>query len=106
MEKINTDKFKQVISGSELVVVDFSAPWCPDCVRIDPILKTLQGEYAQKAKFYQVNIDDEESLKNSCSIRRIPTILFYKNGVEVADRLVEPKSKKEIEDVLKNAIVA
>lgn len=74
------------------VIVDFYAPWCGDCVRIKPILAELERDY----KIHKVNIDENESLSNAFEIRRIPTLIFFKDGKEVGNRLVEPKSKTEI----------
>ncbi|MGX2982330.1 thioredoxin family protein [Helicobacter sp. 23-1045] len=76
------------------VIADFYAPWCGDCVRIAPILAELESEY----KVIKINIDAHEALAQNFEIRRIPTLIFFKNGVEVGNRLVEPKSKKEILD--------
>lgn len=83
--------FNNVISNG-FVIVDFYAPWCGDCVRIEPILKDLEKEY----KIIKVNIDENENLSNEYGIRRIPTLIFFKDGKEVGNRLVEPKSKTQI----------
>lgn len=50
--------------------------------------------------------DEEEALKDSLNVRRIPTLIFYKNGAEVGERLVEPNSKSLIEEAIKSAINA
>ena len=83
--------FKNEIS-SGFVLVDFYAPWCGDCVRIDPIIKELEKEY----KIIKINIDENENLSNEYGIRRIPTLVFFKDGKEVGSRLVEPQSKTQI----------
>lgn len=85
------EDFKREI-GDGIVIVDFYAPWCGDCVRIAPILDSL----AQEHRIHKVNIDERESLASAFEISRIPTLIFFKDGVEVANRLVEPKSKSEI----------
>lgn len=85
------EDFKREIGGG-IVIVDFYAPWCGDCVRIAPILDSLAQEY----RIHKVNIDERESLVSAFEISRIPTLIFFKDGVEVGNRLVEPKSKAEI----------
>lgn len=85
------ENFKEAIKDG-FVIVDFYAPWCGDCVRIKPILEELEQEY----KVVKVNIDENENLSTAFEIRRIPTLIFFKDGVEVGNRLVEPKSKTEI----------
>ncbi len=103
MQKINKDVFKKEAKQG-LCVVDFSASWCPDCVRIEPIMKALSQEYGSQIKFFQVDVDAEEELKESLNIRRIPTLLFLKDGVEVGERLVEPDNKVSIENSVKNLL--
>ena len=41
-------------------------------------------------------IDENENLSDEYGIRRIPTLIFFKDGKEVGNRLVEPKSKTQI----------
>lgn len=90
------ENFKNEIKDG-FVIVDFYAPWCGDCRRIEPILAELEKDY----KIKKVNIDESEALANAFEIRRIPTLIFFKNGAEVGNRLVEPKSKSEILNEIK-----
>lgn len=85
------ENFKKEIANG-FVIVDFYAPWCGDCVRIEPILSELGKDY----KIHKINIDENEQLSKEFGIRRIPTLIFFKDGIEVGTRLVEPKSKNEI----------
>lgn len=101
IESIDTAQFNEVIKQG-CVVVDFTAPWCPDCRYIDPMLDILEKEFAGKVSFYKVSFDTQTDLKNTLNIRKIPTLIFYKNGEEVGERLIEPRS---IDDI-KNAINA
>ncbi len=101
IESIDTTQFNEVIKQG-CVVVDFTAPWCPDCRHIDPMLDILEKEFAGKVSFYKVSFDTQTDLKNTLNIRKIPTLIFYKNGEEVGERLIEPRS---IDDI-KNAINA
>lgn len=103
MEAINKERFENEAKNG-LVVLDFSAPWCPDCVKIEPIMKLLSEEYAGKVKFFKINIDSEEELKEAYNIRRIPTLVFLKDGAEVGERLVEPDNKVSIENGVKNLL--
>lgn len=100
MEIIDGARFDQEVK-SGFVVLDFSAPWCPDCVRIEPIMKALIQEYSGSVKFFKINIDEEEALKEAYNVRRIPTLIFLKDGVELGERLVEPDNKVTIENHVK-----
>lgn len=94
--------FHTKISESKIAVVNIGASWCPDCRKIEPIFKQMKDEYSDIA-FYKVDFDESEELKETLNIKRIPTIIFYKNGKEVASRLVEPDNRAQIEAQLKIA---
>ncbi len=79
-------------------------PWYPDCRKIEPILEILAKEYDKQVNFFAVRADEEESLKESLGIRRIPTLIFYKNGMEMGERVVEPDSKNAIEGAIKKTL--
>lgn len=93
------ENFKKDIANG-FVIVDFYAPWCGDCARIEPILKDLEGQHT----IHRVNIDENENIAGEYGIRRIPTLIFFKDGKEVGSRLVEPKSKNEILEEINKAI--
>lgn len=88
---------------SNLCLVEMSAPWCPDCRRIEPILQKLQAQYPQ-VKFILLDFDENQALKDELGVRRIPTLIFYKNGQEVLERLVEPDSMLPIQTAIENLL--
>jgi thioredoxin 1 len=80
--------FRQRVLQSALpVAVDFWAPWCPPCRAIAPILKELAGEYADTLVIAKLNIDDYQHYVRQLGIHGAPTLIIFKDGVEV-DRLV------------------
>lgn len=91
MTNITEQNYKQSIANG-LCVVTFGAPWCRDCVALKPILAQLEPEFEGKINFFGVDFDTAVNLKDELNIRRIPTVIFYKNGAEVLTRLVEPNS--------------
>jgi thioredoxin 1 len=80
--------FAQQVLQSELpVAVDFWAPWCPPCRAIAPILKELASEYADTLVIAKLNIDDNPDYFSRLGIRGAPTLIIFKDGVEV-DRIL------------------
>ena len=76
--------FDEVIVNSDLpVVVDFWAPWCGPCKMMAPTFKSVAKDYPIKAIFAKVNTEDNQMLGAQFGIRSIPTIVIFKNGVEV-----------------------
>ena len=68
-------------------------------------MENLAKTYKGKVEFFKVSFDESQDLKESLGIRKIPTLIFYKNAKEVGERLVEPSSQKPIERRSKSVIV-
>ncbi|RDU64900.1 thiol reductase thioredoxin [Helicobacter didelphidarum] len=102
LELTNINYFDSIKNGA--VVVEVGADWCPDCRRIQPIMETIEKEYEGKIALFSVNFSNEEELKDTLHIQRIPTLIFYKDGVEVGERLVEPKNPATIQDAVKKLL--
>ncbi len=103
MQEVTSKNFLDSIQDG-IVIVNIGASWCPDCRFIDPIMKALETEYNDKIKFFKVDFSKEEQLKDTLQIKRIPTLIFYKDGNEIAERIVEPKSQATIEEVIKTIL--
>lgn len=87
---------KYVKEGDKPVLVEFSAPWCVYCRRIEPVFKKIAEQFADSLVIGQVNIDDHPALASSEQIEVIPTFLFYKNGKAI-DSIIAPDSKAKLE---------
>lgn len=97
---ISSEEFEQTRKEGKNLFV-FGANWCPDCVRINPFLDTLSEEFAERVKIFKVSIDSAQNLKESLGIRKIPTLIFYNNGTEIGERLIEPNNRDSIANALK-----
>ena len=98
--QMNNEQFdKQVLGGSEPVLVEFWAPWCVYCRRIAPALDKVARQNAGKLKVAQVNIDDEPLLSAREQIEVIPTLIIYQNG-QALGSIVAPESKARIDDFI------
>ena len=68
LQQFNTENFNRtVIEESKDVLVEFSAPWCVYCRRIEPAIKVLAETYTDLI-IAQVNIDDEPELAEKYKI--------------------------------------
>jgi thioredoxin 1 len=92
-----------VLQSDKPVLVDFWAEWCGPCRMIGPALEEISDELADKLTIAKVNIDDEPEWASKFNVRSIPTMLIFRNGELVAQKLgAEPKSslKKWVEAAL------
>merc|ERR1712124_206587 len=69
-------------AGSKLVVVDFTASWCPPCQRIKPIFEAMATEHADVV-FVKVDVDENAETAEACGISCMPTFQYYKDGKKV-----------------------
>ncbi len=60
----------------------------------------LANQYGSSVIFAKLNVDDNARTAMAYSIQSIPTILIFKNGVEV-ERIVGAVPKNEIEKALR-----
>ena len=81
--QLDESNFDHVIVNSQIpVIVDFWAPWCGPCKMMAPIFNEIKQKYPLKALFVKVNTEAHPNLGAKFSIRSIPTLVVYKNGME------------------------
>jgi thioredoxin 1 len=87
-----TDKNFQHQTKNKLVLVDFWASWCAPCRMMAPVLNEVADELTGNSHVGKVNIEQYQSLAQKFQVRNIPTLILFKNGVEV-NRYVGIKSR-------------
>lgn len=98
---ITSDNFESEILQAEVpVLVDFWAPWCGPCKMIAPALTQLAEKYAGKMLVAKVNVDEVSSVASKFSVSSIPTLMIFKNG-EVVDQRIGAASLSVLEGFVK-----
>jgi thioredoxin 1 len=84
-------------------VIDFWAEWCGPCKVMSPTIEKLKAEYADNSNvtIEKINVDAEENMTaaREANVQSIPTLIFYKNGVE-ENRMVGLKSEAAIKEAI------
>jgi len=70
-------------AGNKLVVVDFHATWCNPCKIIAPVFEHLSKKYPNIV-FLKVDVDQCKSTAEQYNVTAMPTFLFIKSRVVVA----------------------
>lgn len=94
---------EKVVNAAVPAVVDFWAPWCGPCLMVAPFIEELAEEYSGRAIVAKVNTDQHQEWARKLGIRGIPTMIFFKGGVEV-DRLVGAWPKDHVRSRLEGLL--
>jgi len=68
------------------ILVDFWAPWCGPCRMLGPVVEQLAGEM-KDVKVGKVNVDEQPELSEKFEVASIPTLLLFKDGKMIANRV-------------------
>lgn len=95
INEVKEENFSTEISADGLVLVDFWAPWCGPCKMLAPLFEELDREI-EDVKFLKLNVDNNPSVASRYRVGSIPTLLAFKDGVQV-DQLVGFRPKEDLE---------
>lgn len=83
--EVNDNNFDQaVLNAGKPVLLEFGAPWCNPCRRIESELVQLATqELAGKISLAKVNVDESPNLVTRFSVMTVPTLILYVDGKPV-----------------------
>jgi thioredoxin 1 len=85
VKELDEAGFASFVKGYPAVVVDFWGPSCAPCKMLSPLIDSLAQEMKGKVAFGKVDVTKNIKLVSSLSIRSIPTLHYYKNGIKVKE---------------------
>jgi thioredoxin 1 len=75
--------FYKLLAANPKLLIDFYAPWCGPCLKMEPFTKKLKEKYAGKVTVVRINIDEAKTLAKQLKIEALPVVAIYKDGHEV-----------------------
>ena len=76
---ITAAEFDDLVSGNDIVLVDFWASWCGPCRAFAPTFAKASEEHPDVV-FAKVDTEAEQQLAAAAQIRSIPTLMAFKKG--------------------------
>ena len=78
--ELTKENFEQVVTGNDMVVVDFWAPWCAPCRAFAPTYEAASEKHPDVV-FAKLNTEDEQEVAAAFNIRSIPTLMIFREKV-------------------------
>ena len=95
---------KEVLQSSEPVLVDFFAEWCGPCKAMAPALEQVAAEMKGKVKVAKLDVDQNPEVTQKYRIQAMPTLMIFKDGKKVAERVGALVQKKQLQDWINGSI--
>lgn len=92
ISEINAVSFDDLLK-KEFSLLYVTAAWCGPCKTFSPIVAEVAANYNQKISFYKMDADVSSKKSEELNIKSIPTVIIFKNGVEV-ERFSGVKSRQ------------
>ena len=95
---------QEVLKSAEPVVVDFFAEWCGPCKAMAPALDAVATELKGKVKIAKLDVDQNPAVTQKYAIQAMPTMMIFKGGKKVAERVGALTQKKQLQDWFNGSI--
>lgn len=83
-DEISEEDYAKTVNRQGKVLVDFYAPWCAPCKKMEPLLQEVAKQLPEGSTIVRVDIDKNKELATKLGITEIPLFKLYLNGEEIS----------------------
>ena len=99
--EVNSEGFRELLQSGRPFLVEYHAPWCGYCRRLEPAFDRVVREYEGTLTSVKIDIDKEPALADREHIEVVPTLVRYHRG-DALGSMVAPESRSRIEEFLED----
>ena len=99
VEHVDETHFQEFVKTNKFAVIDFWAEWCGPCRMMAPTIDVVANDTAGKVKVGKVDVDSNGDTAQRYNIRGIPTLLLFKGG-RVVEQRVGAVGKSDVQKML------
>ena len=78
--EITEANFEEIVSGNDMVLLDFWASWCGPCMTFGPIFEKVSEQFPDVV-FGKIDTEAQQALAATFHIQSIPTLMVIREQV-------------------------
>lgn len=83
MDIVTSEQAQTLSKESDLLLLGFKAPWCPQCGPQRGVVERIHGRYAGKLDVAYIDLEASPEAQELFDIAGLPALIFYKGGEEI-----------------------